>query len=78
MYREVLANAKALCVIDPQNVSYLRQLGFALDYLGMACLEFGELDEAERWLTAFRDNRQAAVDADPADQDARRSLALAH
>jgi len=74
----VLANAKALCVIDPQNVSYLRQLGFALDYLGMACLEFGELDEAERWLTAFRDNRQAAVDADPADQDARRSLALAH
>lgn len=74
----MLANAKALCVIDPQNVSYLRQLGFALDYLGMACLEFGELDEAERWLTAFRDNRQAAVDADPADQDARRSLALAH
>ena len=44
-------------MIDPQNVSYLRQLGFALDYLGMACLEFGELDEAERWLTAFRDNR---------------------
>ena len=78
MYREVLANAKDLCVIDPQNVSYLRQLGFALDYLGMACLQFGELDEAERWLTAFRDNRQAAVDADPADQDARRSLALAH
>ena len=44
----------------------------------MACLDFGELDEAEKWLTAFRDNRQAAVDADPADQDARRSLALAH
>jgi tetratricopeptide (TPR) repeat protein len=65
-------------VIDPQNVSYLRQLGLALDYLGMACLAFGELDEAARWLTAFRDNRQAAVDADPADQAARRSLALAH
>jgi len=78
MYREVLANARALCEIDPQNVSYLRQLGFALDYLGMGCLAFGELDEAERWLTAFRDNRQAAVAADPADQDARRSLALAH
>ena len=74
----MLANAKALCEIDSQNVAYLWQLGFALDYLGMACLEFGELDEAERWLTAFRDNRQAAVDADPADQDARRSLALAH
>jgi tetratricopeptide (TPR) repeat protein len=78
MNREALASAKALCAIDPQNVSYLRQLGFALDYLGMACLDFGELDEAERWLTAFRDNRQAAVDADPADQDARRSLAFAY
>ena len=78
MYREVLANAKALCEIDSQNVAYLRELGFALDYLGMACLNFGEFDEAEKWLTAFRDNRQAAVDADPADQDARRSLALAH
>ena len=38
----------------------------------------GSSTRRNRWLTAFRDNRQAAVDADPADQDARRSLALAH
>jgi tetratricopeptide (TPR) repeat protein len=70
--------ARALCAIDPQNVSYLRQLGFAHKYLGSACLEYGELREAESAFVAFRDNRQAAVDADPADQDARRSLALAY
>ena len=36
--------------IDPKNVSYLRQLGFAFDYLGTACLECGELGEADlRW-----------------------------
>ncbi len=78
MYREVLATARALCAIDPQNISYLRQLGFALDYLGMACLNFGKLDEADKWLKAFRDNRQAADDADPAYQEARRGQALAH
>jgi tetratricopeptide (TPR) repeat protein len=78
MNREALANARELCTIDPQNAGYLRQLAFALDFLGEACTLFGEWQEAETALVAFRDNRQAAVAADPADHDALRSLALAY
>lgn len=78
LYREVLAHARELCAIDPHNASYLRQLAFALDYLGKTCTEAGEWPEAERTLVEFRENRRAAVTVAPTDQDARRSLALAH
>ena len=76
--RACLAQAEALCAIDPENPTYRRQRAFASDYLGEACTDFGDLEGAEKALSFYLADRKAASAADPSDRDVSRALALAH
>jgi tetratricopeptide (TPR) repeat protein len=76
--RKSYAAAETLCKLDPENAESRRQKAFALDYLGLACLKFGDLEEAEKALNEFKDDRASAFQADPENREVQRSLALSH